>query len=95
MLWAACCMGFFGFLRSGELTAPEKGEFDPGEHLAFRDVAVDNVADPRVISVCIKQSKMDPFRQGGSIFLGRTDAAICPVAALLHVYSVPGKTGFR
>lgn len=83
MLWAACCLGFFGFLRSGEFTAPEREEFDPGEHLTFRDVAIDNAADPRMISVRIKQSKTDPFRQGVSIFLGRTEAVICPVAALL------------
>ena len=83
MLWAACCVGFFGFLRSGEFTAPEKEEFDSGVHLSFKDIAIDNASDPRVISVRIKQSKTDPFRQGVTIFLGRTDAIICPVAALL------------
>ena len=30
MLWAACCLVF---LRSGEMTDPEVGEFDPGQHL--------------------------------------------------------------
>ena len=24
MLWPACCVGFFGFLTSGEIRAPEK-----------------------------------------------------------------------
>ena len=37
---------FFGFLRSGELTAPEEGEFDPSQHLLFTDVAVDSPANP-------------------------------------------------
>ena len=31
MLWAACCVGFSGFLRSREITAPEVEEFDPGQ----------------------------------------------------------------
>ena len=83
MLWAACCVGFFGFLQSGEFTAPEKEKFDSAVHLSFKDIAVDNATDPKVISVCIKKSKTDPFRQGVTIFLGRTDAVICPVAALL------------
>ena len=83
MLWAACCVGFFGFLRFGEFTAPEKEEFVSGMHLSFKDIAVDNETDAKVISVSIKHSKTDPFRQGVRIFLGRTDAVQCPVAALL------------
>ena len=27
--YLTCCVGFCGFLRSGELTAPEKEKFDP------------------------------------------------------------------
>ena len=77
MLWAACCVGFFGFLRSGELTAPECGEFDPGQHLSYADIAVDNRSDPRAVSVRIKQSKTDPFRQEVTIFLGLQCS--CPI----------------
>jgi hypothetical protein len=42
MLWAAFCVCFLGFLWSGDLVAPPDGEFDPGQHLAFGDVSVDD-----------------------------------------------------
>ena len=93
MLWAACCVGFFGFVRSGELTAPECGEFDPGQHLSYEDIAVDSRSDPRVVSIRIKQSKTDPFRQGVTIFLGRTDAVLCLVAALMSYLALRGPGG--
>ena len=32
--------------------------------------------------VAIKQSKTDPFRQGVTLTLGRTRAALCPVASM-------------
>ena len=83
MLWAACCLGFFGFLRSGELTAPEVGEFDPRQHLSFSDISVHNSSDPRSLAVQIKQSKTDQVRQGMAVFVGRTDTILCPVAAVL------------
>ena len=90
MLWAACCVGFFGFLRSGEMTTSEVGEFDPGQHLTVRDITVDDIQNPRVVSVRIKQSKTDPFRHGTSIVLSRTDLLLSPVAALLAYLVVQG-----
>ena len=90
MLWAACCLGFFGFLRSGELVAPAEGEFDPGQHLSFADVSVDHSSRPGLLAVRIKQSKTDPFRQGITIYLGRTDTQLCPVAAMLAYMALRG-----
>ena len=90
MLWAVCCVGFFGFLGSGELTSPDVGDFDPGQHLSVSDVTVDEVTNPKVVTVRIKQSKTDPFRQGVSIFLSKTDLPLCPVAALLAYLVVRG-----
>ena len=84
-LWAVCCGGFFGFLRSGEMTAPEVGEIDPGQHLSFPDITVDDVENPWSVAVRIKQSKTDSFRQGLSIVLSR-------IAALLAHLVVRGNS---
>ena len=83
MLWAACCLGFFGFLRAGEFTVESLRCFDPVAHLAPADVSVDSREVPKVVSVRIKQSKTDPFRRGTVIHLGRTGNSLCPVAAIL------------
>ena len=82
MLWAAMCLCFFGFLRSGEAVAPDTG-FDPSQHLSYQDIAVDNTLHPNYVQVTIKQSKTDPFRVGVNIIIGRTGGELCPVAALL------------
>ena len=62
MLWAACTLGFFGFLRSGKMVSLDDGSFDPGQHLSFTDISVDDRQTPSCLSVRIKQSKTDPFR---------------------------------
>ena len=83
MLWAACCLGFFDFLRAGECTIPDDNSYDPTCHLGYKDVAVDSREGPQVIRITIKQSKTDPFRKGIDLYIGRTGNDLCPVAALL------------
>ena len=67
MLWAACCMCFFGFLRSGEVTVSSMREYDQEAHLSEGDVMVDSVSKPTVVQVRIKT---DPFRKGVMVYLG-------------------------
>ena len=88
MMWAACCIAFFGFLRSSEFTTPSTTEYDPEVHLSTSDLAVDSKIRPQLVRVTIKQSKTDPFRQGVTLFLGKTGSAICPVEALLPYLAV-------
>ena len=91
MLWAACCLGFFGFLRAGEFTT--NSSFDPSIHLTTADLQVDSSSNPQSFRVFIKCAKTDPFRSGCFIFLGRGSAPLCPVLALtsyLHLRG-PGK----
>jgi len=90
MLWAACCLGFFGFLRAGEFTVPADNSFDSEVHLCFSDVAVDNPAQPQVIQITIKQSKTDPFRKGIKLYLGKTSSDLCPVVSLLNYLVIRG-----
>ena len=90
MLWAVSLLGFFGFLRSGEITVPTDAGFDEGVHLAFNDISVDCTENPQVICVRIKASKTDPFRVGADIFIGRTDNDLCPVATVLAFMALRG-----
>ena len=82
MLWAACTACFFGFLRSGEITAPSSTQCDSTAHLMVGDVSVNSRDCPTVVRVQIKASKTDPFRKGVTLFLGRTNNRLCPVAAI-------------
>ena len=83
MIWAACCLCYFGFLRIGEITAPSDSSFDPTQHLGVTDLAVDNRKNPTLLRVNIKRSKTDPFRKGISLFLGRTSSDLCPLSAVI------------
>lgn len=90
MLWAAYTTCFFGFLRAGEICIPSDAGYDPGAHLSFSDIAVDNALNPTLMQVRIKASKTDPFRQGVDIYLGRTYNNLCPVAAMMAYLSARG-----
>ena len=90
MLWAACTLGFFGFLRCGEFTCGQA--YDPGCHLSLGDIAIDSPSNPSTMRVTLKQSKTDPFRQGIDIFLGATGATLCPVLAMVAYLALREKS---
>ena len=87
MLWVACYLGFFGFMRSGEFTCPSITAFQD-VMLSPRDVSVDSHDRASVVAIRLRRSKTDPFGRGVSIYLGRTAHQICPVSAMLgYMYS--------
>ena len=88
MLWAACCLGFFGFLWAGEFTI--NSIFDSDIHITVQDIQVDSRTDPSSIRVHLKGSKMDPFRQGCHIYLGQGQYPICPISAKLTYLHLRG-----
>ena len=65
LLWTACCLGFFGFLRSGEFTVKNLRQETP---LLFSDMAIDSHIQPSTIRLHIRKAKSDPFGNGVFIF---------------------------
>ena len=83
LMWAACCLAFFGFLRCNKFTVPLQASYDPTMHLSYTDISVDKRDNPSVVVVYIKRSKTDPFCRGTCITLGATHDALFPVKALI------------
>ena len=90
MLWAAACVCFFVFFRSGKITILSLEAFDPSRHLSWGDIAVDNAINPSTLQVSLKRSKCDQFRRGVQVFIGRTGDAMCPIAAMLAYLACRG-----
>ncbi|XP_067055916.1 uncharacterized protein [Acropora muricata] len=80
MLWAACCFGFFAFLRADEFTTSQP--FDPSIHPTVSDLQVDTLVNPTCFQIRIKCSKTDLFRIGCDIYVDRGRGSIFPVAAI-------------
>ena len=90
VIWAVCCVAFFGFFRLGELLLPSQDAFNPRLHLAWGDVAVDDACNPRMVRCHLKQSKTDQLGRGVDVVLGKTGLDLCPVAAALGYIALRG-----
>ena len=89
LFWAACCLGFYGFMRSGEFTTSRS----LAVAIQANDLAVASHESPSIVRVTLRRAKTDPFGCGVNIFFGRTNTPTCPVLALLHYMAVRPKTG--
>ena len=80
-MWAASCLAFFRFLRSGEFTLQTAAA---APAIQVSDTAMDSHTVPSVVCIHLRKAKMDPFGRDILLYLGRTGTDICPVAALLN-----------
>ena len=83
LIWAACCLAFFGFLRISKFTIPSNTSYDKEYHLSPTDISRDDRNNPQLLKVKIKQSKTDPFQRGVDIYLSVTGTTLCPIKAIL------------
>ena len=80
MLWAAFTLAFFGFLRSAEFCSPQAQCFNCHSTLLKSDLSLHQTS----MSIHIKVSKADPFRNGTNIVVHATNTSVCPVRAMTH-----------
>jgi len=90
MIWVACCLAFFGFLRVSEFTVPGDNQFDESCHLSLNSVSIDSRDKPTQLKITIKQSKTDPFRRGIDIYVGAMGNSICPLRGILPYLALRG-----
>ena len=64
--------GYVVYNIYGKMLVPEDMSYDPDVHLSLRDIAIDDLKNPSVLQVTIRQSKTDLFRRGVSLYVGRT-----------------------
>ena len=93
MLWAACTLAYFGFLRSAEFTVPNLASFSPALHFGVVDISVDSDSHPNCLRVRIKASKTDPFRKGCFIHIGKGNFPLCALQAVMAYLVVRGNSG--
>ena len=87
MFWAACCLAYFGFLRSAEFTVPNLASYSPSIHLGVADTAVDSISSPSCLRVRIKSSKTDRFEGVFCAHRLRHISTVCtPILAVIFDY---------
>ena len=93
LLWAACCLGFFGFLRAGEFTATS-ASLGSTAQLQISDVSFENQSSPPLMTLRLQRTKTDPFGKGVTIVLGSSGQPVCPVTAVRNFLAIrPAREG--
>ena len=85
--WAACCIGFFTFLRSGEFTCSSWSSSDSST-LSLGDVSIDSHSQPTMVHLSLRRSKTNVFGVGVTVHFGKTGSILCPVSSLLAYLAI-------
>ena len=83
MIWAAFTLAFFCFLRCSEFTCPGVSKFRPLFDLSANCVSFSpSLASPQRMSILLKSSKTDNFREGHRLLLACSPSPVCAVSAM-------------
>lgn len=91
MLKAATLIAFYGLLRASEYLSSHTHIYDPTTTLLLQDITFSR--NRSSVSIFIKQSKTDPFRQGCKIKIYANNGRLCPVTTLHWYYLQCHHTG--
>ena len=92
LVWAACCVAFYGFLSVSKFTVPSQHSYDKAYHLFLADLTLNSRCMLANSSTAThQQSKTDPFREGAFIFLSKSNRGTCPIRAIVDYLTVRGK----
>ena len=80
MLWAAFTLAFFGFLRSADFCSRQVQCYDCHSTLLKSDLSLHQAS----MSIHIKVSKTDPFRNGTNLVVCAMNTSVCAVRAMTH-----------
>ncbi|XP_073258365.1 uncharacterized protein [Porites lutea] len=83
MVWAAFTLAFFAFLRCSEFTYQGISRFRPQVDLSTDCVSFHpSLASPQRMSIFLKASKTDTFRQGHTLVIACSTSPVCAVTAM-------------
>ena len=83
MIWAAFTLAFFAFLRCSEFIYPGTNQFRPRFDLSTDCVSFHpSLASPQQMSVFLKASKTDVYRQGHTLVIACSPSPVCAVTAM-------------
>ena len=87
MIWAAFTLAFFAFLRCSEFTYPGTNQFRPRFDLSTDCVSFHpSLASPQQMSVFLKASKTDVYRQGHTLVIACAPSPVCAVTAMRNYF---------
>jgi len=90
LMWAICYTASFGSLCCSDFTVYSQQTCDLATHILIEDSAIDSTITPSVIKLTIRQSETNPLCKGADLYLGKTEADLCPVLAILPYLVVRG-----
>ena len=79
LLWAACSLGYFGFLSALEFTVPNLSSYSSSLHFSVQDITVDSSSAPSSMCIQIKGSKSEPSQKVCFINIGLGRHPLCAV----------------